>query len=197
MNHTEATKSSTTLDDLSTTHFLLRLRFARLLAAGSNDLPGWRTVRRTLLRKLLRAPGLSMGSHVRLDRSHPELGGRLSLGVNVDIGPGVILDLSGGVTLEDETSISMGALLLSHDHTIKDAQRPWRSQGKVARPLRICSDSWVGAKAVVLGSATQVDVGAIVGAGATVTKPVPEFAIVVGNPARVVGYRQGRERPRV
>src|SRR5450759_519480 len=86
--------------------FLRRLRLARLFAAGSNDIPVWRSIRRRALQRLLKAPGLRVGSHVRLDRSHPELGGRLTLGSEVEIGPRTILDLSGGITIQDGVTIS-------------------------------------------------------------------------------------------
>ncbi|GAB4448228.1 MAG: hypothetical protein OHK0015_52820 [Chloroflexi bacterium OHK40] len=51
----------------------------------------------------------------------------------------------------------------------------------------IGDDAWIGARAVVLGGA-QIGVGAIVGAGAVVDGPVPDYAIVAGNPARIVGW---------
>lgn len=52
----------------------------------------------------------------------------------------------------------------------------------------IGSDVWVGANAVILKGVTIGD-GAIIGASAVVTKDVPPYAIVVGNPARVLKYR--------
>jgi acetyltransferase-like isoleucine patch superfamily enzyme len=55
-------------------------------------------------------------------------------------------------------------------------------------------DVWVGTKAVLLAG-TQLGDGAIVGAGAVVDRPVPPYAIVAGNPARLVGYaRPGLDR---
>lgn len=52
----------------------------------------------------------------------------------------------------------------------------------------IGNDVWVGAGAKIMAGVT-VNHGAIVGAGAVVTKEVPAYAIVVGSPARIVGYR--------
>lgn len=49
--------------------------------------------------------------------------------------------------------------------------------------------SWVGADVIILPGCRRIGVGAVIGAGAIVTKDVPDFAIVVGNPARVVRYR--------
>ena len=182
-------KRASSLDDCSPKQFMMRLRLARLLAAGSNDIPGWRLARRVALQWLLLAPGLRIGSGVRLDRSHPELGGRLSLGAGVDIGPRVILDISGGLLLEDEATISMNALILTHNHTVVDASVSWREQSKFGTPLRLCSDSWIGGNATVLGGVAVIGKGAIVGASSVVTKEVEPFAVVIGVPASIVHYR--------
>ncbi len=52
-------------------------------------------------------------------------------------------------------------------------------------PVRIRNDVWIGCLSIVLGGVT-IGEGAIVGAGSVVSKDVPPFTIVVGNPARVV-----------
>jgi acetyltransferase-like isoleucine patch superfamily enzyme len=55
-------------------------------------------------------------------------------------------------------------------------------------PTIIGNDVYIGVGAIVLGGVTIGD-GAVVGAGAVVTRPVPPYAIVTGNPARVMRYR--------
>jgi acetyltransferase-like isoleucine patch superfamily enzyme len=55
-------------------------------------------------------------------------------------------------------------------------------------PTVIGNDVYVGVGAIVLSGVTIGD-GAVVGAGAVVTKPVPPYAIVAGNPARIIRYR--------
>ncbi|ONG50029.1 chloramphenicol acetyltransferase [Pseudoroseomonas deserti] len=57
-----------------------------------------------------------------------------------------------------------------------------------ASPVVLGADTWVGHGAIVLPGVTT-GVGAAIGAGAVVTKDVPDFAIVVGNPARILRYR--------
>jgi acetyltransferase-like isoleucine patch superfamily enzyme len=54
------------------------------------------------------------------------------------------------------------------------------------------SDVWVGANAVILKGINVGD-GAIIGASAVVTKDVPSYAIVVGNPAKIIKYRYNRD----
>ncbi|MCJ2006656.1 CatB-related O-acetyltransferase [Methylobacterium sp. J-092] len=59
---------------------------------------------------------------------------------------------------------------------------------KKRAPIIICNDVWIGMRSYVRGGVT-LNNGCIVGANAVVTKDVPAYAIVVGNPARIVGYR--------
>jgi acetyltransferase-like isoleucine patch superfamily enzyme len=60
-------------------------------------------------------------------------------------------------------------------------------------PIKICNDAWIGAGAMVLRGVT-VGEGGIVAAGAVVTKNVPPYSIVAGNPAVVVRELSPDER---
>lgn len=60
-------------------------------------------------------------------------------------------------------------------------------------PIRIGHDVWIGAGAQVLSGVTIGD-GAIVGAGAIVTRDVAPYAVVAGNPARIIRYRFEADR---
>lgn len=64
----------------------------------------------------------------------------------------------------------------------------FRSGGEV-EPLDIGHDVWLGHNSVILPSVRTIGTGAVVGAGSVVQKDVPPYAVVVGNPARVVRYR--------
>lgn len=59
--------------------------------------------------------------------------------------------------------------------------------------LVIGNDVWIGQNAILLPSVKRIGDGAVIGAGAVVTMDVPDFAIVVGNPAKVIKYRFSRE----
>ncbi|MFE5835290.1 CatB-related O-acetyltransferase [Arthrobacter sp. NPDC056493] len=50
-------------------------------------------------------------------------------------------------------------------------------------------DSWIGANVSILPGCTRIGVGAVIGAGSIVTRDVEDFAVVAGNPARVIGRR--------
>jgi acetyltransferase-like isoleucine patch superfamily enzyme len=55
--------------------------------------------------------------------------------------------------------------------------------------LEVGHDAWLGSNAIVTYKCHRIGIGAVVGAGAVVTKDVPDFAIVAGNPARILRYR--------
>jgi acetyltransferase-like isoleucine patch superfamily enzyme len=55
--------------------------------------------------------------------------------------------------------------------------------------LAIGHDSWIGECAIITSKCSRIGIGAVVGAGAVVTRDVPDFAIVAGNPAKLIRYR--------
>ena len=61
------------------------------------------------------------------------------------------------------------------------------------RWIEIGHDVWLGRNALITPSVKRIGNGAVVGAGAVVTKDVPDFAVVVGNPARIIRYRFDKE----
>lgn len=58
-----------------------------------------------------------------------------------------------------------------------------------ATTLEIGHDAWIGSRAIITVGCERIGIGAVVGAGAVVTKNVPDFAIVAGNPAKLIRYR--------
>lgn len=55
--------------------------------------------------------------------------------------------------------------------------------------LIIDHESWIGERAIVTPKCSRIGIGAVVAAGAVVTKDVPDFAVVAGNPAKIIKYR--------
>ncbi|MEM7624107.1 MAG: CatB-related O-acetyltransferase [Planctomycetota bacterium] len=63
--------------------------------------------------------------------------------------------------------------------------------------LEIGHDAWIGWQAVITPGCSRIGLGAVVAAGAVVTKDVPDFSVVAGNPARVLRYRLTDEQQQV
>ena len=104
---------------------------------------------------------------------------------NVYIGPGCHL---GSVHLEKDVLLAAGVHVPSgrHTHSVGSTDVPIRDQGENRQLVRIGSGTWIGAGAIVMA-----DVGrdSIVGAGAVVTKPVPDRVLAAGVPAQVIRSR--------
>lgn len=60
--------------------------------------------------------------------------------------------------------------------------------------LVIEDDVWLGANIVILPQVTKIGTGAVIGAGSIVTKNIPEYAVVAGNPAKIIKYRFNQEK---
>lgn len=60
---------------------------------------------------------------------------------------------------------------------------------RVYSQLSIGNDVWLGHNSIIMAGVNHIGDGAVIGAGAVVFKDVPPYAVVVGNPARVVRYR--------
>lgn len=108
------------------------------------------------------------------------------IGAHVYIGPHCDLGL---VEIEHDALIAAGVHIPSgpYTHGTADLDVPIREQGGSERLVRIGAGAWIGNNAVVLA---DVGRGAIVGAGAVVTRPVPDHGVAVGVPARVVRVRE-------
>lgn len=63
--------------------------------------------------------------------------------------------------------------------------------------LEIGHDAWIGSRVIITPGCKRIGIGSVVGAGAVVTKDVPDFAIVGGNPARLIRYRFSEDQREV
>ena len=81
-------------------------------------------------------------------------------------------------------------LVFTSNHESGRTDIPMRLQGNGAtKQVTICSDVWIGARVIILPG-VSIGEGAVIGAGAVVTKDVPGYAVVGGVPAKIVGYRK-------
>lgn len=116
---------------------------------------------------------------------------RMEIGDNTYIGEGCNLRAGGGLLkIGNQCSISQNITIVVSNHQYKKGQlikdQPWTTDHNF---VIIGDDVWVGANSVILPG-VKIGTGAIIGAGSVVTKDVPDYAIVVGNPAHVLKYRE-------
>lgn len=108
------------------------------------------------------------------------------------IGRRVYIGLHGNVGLceiGDDVLFGSGVHVLSgtKQHHIDDPDTPINAQGGVFERVKIGANSWIGNGAKIMA---DVGEGCVIGAGSVVTKPIPDFTIAVGNPAKVVRSRK-------
>lgn len=109
--------------------------------------------------------------------------GRLVLYDGVSIDRDCNIDYSGGLIIDENSHIAWGTYIITHDHgyDYRNVPNP--------KPLHIGREVFVGAKSIITPGCNEIGDYAVVGAGSVVTKDVPSCAIVAGNPARVIKYR--------
>jgi acetyltransferase-like isoleucine patch superfamily enzyme len=123
-------------------------------------------------------------------------GSAITIGNNVYVGGSTKLDCVTAIVVEDDVLISYECILADSDNhnfdyrirkgdlaNWKRGEHDWSKTSSA--PIRVCRSAWIGARSIILKGVT-VGEGAIVGAASVVTKDVPPFTIVAGNPARVI-----------
>jgi acetyltransferase-like isoleucine patch superfamily enzyme len=114
--------------------------------------------------------------------------GWISMGSKCTVNSYAILYGHGGLQIGNGVRIAPLVMLMPMNHIYKDPHVPIRKQGIKAQGLKIEDDVWFGAGAIVLDGVT-IGRGAVIGAGAVVTKDIPPYSVAVGVPARVIKKR--------
>lgn len=115
---------------------------------------------------------------------------RLSIGDNVLIGQDLHLTLANRIEIEDDVVCSGRVTITDISHITDDSTLPVLDQGIITKPVRICKGAFIGINVVVLPGVT-IGKHAIIGSSSVVTKDVPDYATVVGAPARIIKTRAG------
>ena len=108
---------------------------------------------------------------------------RLTIGSESFIGSNVHIALHGAIHIGMRVVINSNVQLLTGSHNTQDTE--WTM---VEKPIVIKDYAWIAYNSIILPGIT-IGEGAVVGAGAVVSHNVPDYAIVAGNPAKVVGER--------
>lgn len=149
---------------------------AELLYRFNQAMPGSEEAL-SALRELL-GENLGEGSRVNAPLRGAALE-KLKIGKQVIVVGNLLAMARGGITIEDNAQIAANVQLISNNHD------PYDRAVLPCKPVLIKKGAWIGAGATILPG---VCVGryAIVGAASVVTKDVPDYAVAVGNPAKVI-----------
>ena len=128
--------------------------------------------------------GLCVENDVNISRQH-YLNGTINIGENVLLAKHVVIDYSGNVVIKDNVQLTNGVVIESHHHAFHSDYRKSR-EDIFPTEIIIEEGAVIGTRAIILSSCHYIGKHARIGAGAVVTKDVPDYAIAVGVPAKVV-----------
>ena len=142
-----------------------------------------RKVRRALVKNLFS----HTGAKVNIER-----GANFGTGADISIGDysgiGVNASVRGPLIIGNNVMMGPDVVIITSSHNFDRTDIPMRFQGSNKKPVSIGNDVWIGQRVVILQGVNIGD-GAIIAAGAVVTKDVPPYTIVGGIPAKIIKSR--------
>ena len=154
----------------------LAVRFTHLLFKLNHTMPMTEEYA-DILRELF-GERLGEGSYVAAPLSGAAID-KLVIGKRCYINTNLLAMARGGITIGDDVQIAANVQLLSNNHD------PYDRQVLICKPIVIKDGVWIGAGASIMAGVT-VGKHAIIGAASVVTHDVPDYAVVVGSPAKVI-----------
>jgi len=115
-------------------------------------------------------------------------GPSIFIGDCVFIGNNTEFNSTTTIIIGDHALIAAGCKFIDHSHGFKHGQLI-KTQKSSKKAITLGSDVWLGCNVVVLKGVT-IGNGAVIAAGAVVTKPIPEYEIWAGVPAKKIGNRK-------
>ncbi len=170
--------------------FIMFLYYGVATHLPSSSFPGgavFQWFRGWLVNQMLK----SCGEGLRVAR-HANIGSgqRVKIGKNCGLAEGLVI--LGDVEAGDDLMLGPEVVMISYNHEYSDPTVPMRAQGaSESRPIKIGDDVWIGMRAMIMPGVT-IGSHAIIAGGSIVTKDVPDWAIVGGNPAKVIKYRDSK-----
>ena len=109
--------------------------------------------------------------------------GSVIIGENSRIGLGNTI--IGPVKIGNDVRLAQNIVMSGLNHNYEDVSIPIPDQGVSTAQITIKDSTWIGANAVVVSGVT-IGKHCVVAAGSVVTKDVPDYSVVVGNPGRII-----------
>lgn len=113
---------------------------------------------------------------------------KIYIGNNVRIGNGALIEGMGGLKIGNNVIFGPDVTVWTANHNYEKPTKLPYDEKVIFKPVSIEDNVWVGGKSIILPGVT-IHEGAVIGMGAVVTQDVPKCAVVGGNPAKVLKYR--------
>lgn len=150
----------------------------------------------------------SIGSKVNIESNvkithHTILGNDILIGANVEfrgaqnskicINDGTTINrntlIIGQVTIGKNCSIAPNCVIAGSNHIFKEVHLPINKQGLSFKGITIEDNVWIGAGVIVVDGVT-IGEGCVIGAASVITKNIPPYSVVVGNPYKIIRQRK-------
>lgn len=105
------------------------------------------------------------------------------------IGYFTLLDGSGGLTIEDNVSISSGVQIVTHSthvRNVRESKKEFGSRDIIRKPVKIERGCFIGTNSTILMGVT-IGHHSVIGAGSVVNKSIPPYSLAAGVPCKVIG----------
>lgn len=109
--------------------------------------------------------------------------GPVCIGHRTRIGIGSVL--IGPITIGNDVRIAQHVVMSGLNHSYEDINLPISRQGVTTKPIAIDDETWVGAN-VFIAAGVSIGKHCVIAGGSVVTKSIPDYSIVVGNPAKII-----------
>lgn len=116
-----------------------------------------------------------------------KIGDGISIGDRVGISENCYIQVRGFVRIDSDVIIGPSAKIFSENHKFEDPELAIRLQGVQRKGVKISNGAWIGSNAIILDGVT-IGAKSVVAAGSIVTKDVPDYCVVAGNPAKIIRY---------
>lgn len=142
----------------------------------------WKAIRGYLASRFL----CECGKNINIEQ-----GARFSSRVSIGNGSGIGVRayIQGETRIGDHVMMGPEVMIFTRNHSFKRTDITIQQQGAdIEKPVLIGDDVWIGARVILLPG-VHIGNGVVIGAGAVVTKSFSDGAVIGGNPARVIRYR--------
>jgi len=177
---------------MRTIYLIIYYGFAQYLPKSTSPFLGSiaKSLRCFLCKQIFEKAGTGLNIE---NRAYFGKGSDIIVGKYVGFGTG-FKSLNRSLIFGDDVMMGEDVLFLGGGHGFDRIDIPMRQQKQLEKtPLQIDDDVWIGARAMVLPGCRHIGRGVIIGAGSVVTRDIPDYAIVGGNPARVIRYRTDKK----
>ena len=109
-----------------------------------------------------------------------------NVSINYDVS--INADCGGKISIGDNSLIGPGVIMRASNHNTELLNVPIKDQGHISGEIKVGNNVWIGAHVVILPN-TVIGNNSIIGAGSVVAKSIPESVVAVGVPAKIIKKR--------